>query len=60
VILAPTWVGHGLGGFQGSYFFDLTESYTMGFATAAIAGLLNLLVVGALLLTVRRRVMRVA
>ncbi len=60
VIVAFAWVGHGLGGFQGGYLFDLTGSYTMSFATAAFAGLLNLLVVGALLLTVRRRAIRVA
>jgi predicted MFS family arabinose efflux permease len=55
VILAFGWLGHGLGGFQGGYFFDLTGHYTVSFANAALAGLLNLLLVGALFLTVRRR-----
>ncbi len=55
VIMAFGWLGHGIGGFQGGYFFDVTGSYTSGFANAAFAGLLNLLLVGALLLTVRRR-----
>jgi MFS family permease len=55
VILAFAWLGHGVGGFQGGYFFDLTGSYTVSFANAALAGVVNLLLVGALLLTVRRR-----
>jgi MFS family permease len=55
VILGFAWLGHGLGGFQGGFFFDLTGHYTVSFANAALAGLLNLLVVGMLLLTVRRR-----
>lgn len=55
VILAFAWLGHGVGGFQGGYFFDVTGSYTIGFANAALAGVVNLLLVGALFLTVRRR-----
>jgi MFS family permease len=56
VILGFAWLGHGLGGYQGGFFFDLTGDYTMSFANAALAGMLNLLVVGSLFLTVRRRV----
>ena len=55
VILAFAWLGHGLGGFQGGYFFDLTGHYTVSFANAALAGVVNLLLVGALFLTIRRR-----
>jgi MFS family permease len=55
VILAFAWLGHGVGGFQGGHFFDLTGHYTTGFANAALAGVMNLLLVGALYLTVRRR-----
>jgi MFS family permease len=55
VILSFAWLGHGLGGFQGGFFFDLTGSYTTGFANAALAGVANLLVVGALFLTITRR-----
>jgi MFS family permease len=55
VILGFAWLGHGVGGFQGGFFFDLTGHYTVSFANAALAGVLNLLVVGMLLLTVRRR-----
>ena len=60
VILAFAWLGHGIGGFQGGHTFDMTGSYTSGFANAGFAGLLNLLLVGALLLTVRRRTALVA
>jgi MFS family permease len=55
VILAFAWLGHGLGGFQGGFFFDLTGRYTVGFANAALAGVANVLLLGTLLLTVRRR-----
>jgi len=56
VILAFAWLGHGLGGFQGGYFFDLTATYTVSFANAALAGAANLLILGILLFQVRRRV----
>ena len=55
VILGFAWLGHGLGGFQGGFFFDLTGNYTVSFANAALAGVLNLLIVGMLFLTIRRR-----
>jgi predicted MFS family arabinose efflux permease len=55
VILAFGWLGHGLGGFQGGFFFDLTGRYTLGFANAALAGAANVLLLGTLLLTVWRR-----
>ena len=55
IILAFAWLGHGLGGYQGGLFFDLTGAYTVSFANAALAGVINLLIVGALFLTVRRR-----
>ncbi len=57
VILGFAWLGHGLGGFQGGFFFDLTGHYTVSFANAALAGVLNLLLVGMLFLTVRRRML---
>lgn len=41
------WAGMGLGGYQAGLFFDLTGSYTLPFANAALAGVLNM----ALLLT---------
>ena len=55
VIIAFAWLGHGIGGYQGGLFFDLTGTYNAGFANAALAGVINLLVVGSLYLTVRRK-----
>lgn len=55
VIIAFAWLGHGIGGYQGGLFFDLTGAYNVSFANAALAGVLNLLVVGSLYLTVKRR-----
>jgi predicted MFS family arabinose efflux permease len=56
VILAFAWLGHGIGGYQGGLFYDLTGAYDVSFANAALAGLLNLLVVGSLFVTIRRRI----
>ncbi|MGG5888646.1 MFS transporter [Falsiroseomonas sp. HC035] len=55
VILAFAWLGHGIGGFQGGYFFDLTGAYTVSFANAALAGVVNLLLMGTLFLAIRQR-----
>ncbi len=55
IVLAFAWLGHGLGGFQGGLFYDMTGAYTVTYANAALAGLLNLVLVGALYLTLRRR-----
>ncbi|WP_424812809.1 MFS transporter [Roseococcus sp. YIM B11640] len=55
IILAFGWLGHALGGYQGGLFFDLTGGYTVSFANAAAVGVLNLMVVGSLLLRVRRQ-----
>jgi MFS family permease len=60
VILAFAWLGHGLGGFQGGFFFDLTGNYTVSFANAAFAGMLNVMLLSALFLTVRRRIATMA
>jgi cyanate permease len=49
------WVGHGIGGFQGGYFFDLTSNYTLSYANAALAGIINLVIVGSLFITINRR-----
>jgi MFS family permease len=54
------WGGMGLGGYQGGYCYDLTGSYAASFASAALAGVANLLVLGALALHLRwhRRIAR--
>ena len=49
------WMGHGIGGYQGGFFFDLTGSYTVSYANAALAGVVNLIIVGSLYLTLSRR-----
>lgn len=55
IILAFAWLGHGLGGYQGGLFYDLTGAYALSFANAAFAGMANLLIVGWLFVTIRRR-----
>lgn len=55
VVLAFAYLGHGLGGWQGGFFFDLTGDYSWTFANAALAGIVNLAIVGALWLTISRR-----
>jgi MFS family permease len=48
------WFGHGVGGYQGGLLFDLTDDYTLSFAIAALAGVVNLIVVAALYFTLNR------
>ena len=55
VVSLFAWIGHGVGGYQGGVFFDLTGSYTVTYANAALAGLINLIIVGTLYVTVMRR-----
>lgn len=47
------WFGHANGGYMGGYLFDLTGDYSIAYAIAAGAGLLNLIVVGTLYLKIR-------
>ncbi len=42
------WLGMGLGGYQGGFFFDLTGNYTVSFANAALSGAINLIILAAL------------
>lgn len=49
------WLGHGIGGYQGGYFFDMSGNYTLTYANAALAGIINLVIVGALYMTIARR-----
>ena len=55
VVLAFAYLGHGLGGWQGGFFFDLTGNYSWTYANAALAGILNLAIVSALWLKINRR-----
>jgi predicted MFS family arabinose efflux permease len=53
VVTMLAWGGMGIGGYQGGYCFDLSGSYTASFASAALAGIVNLLLVGGLALHLR-------
>jgi MFS family permease len=55
IVLAFGYMGHGLGGWQGGFFYDLTSAYTWSYANAVLSGLINLSIVGALWWTVTRR-----
>ena len=48
IILAFAWAGHGLGGFLGGAFFDLTLNYELAFLAAAMAGCVNLAILAVL------------
>lgn len=47
-IVAFAWAGHGLGGVVGGHLYDMTASYDLTFAVAALAGVVNLAIVGSL------------
>jgi len=55
IVLAFGYVGHGIGGWQGGFFYDATGDYTWSYANAVIAGFVNLALVGSLLWTISRR-----
>jgi MFS family permease len=48
IVTMFAWFGHAIGGYQGGALYDLTGSYTLAYALAAIAGVLNLIVVSTL------------
>jgi MFS family permease len=55
IVMVFAWLGHGIGGYQGGFFFDLTGGYTVTYANAALAGVINLIIVGSLYVTITRR-----
>jgi MFS family permease len=55
MVMLFAWLGHGIGGYQGGFFFDLTGNYTLTYTNAALAGIINLIIVGSLYVTVHRR-----
>jgi MFS family permease len=57
IVSTAGWIGMGLGSYQAGFFYDITASYLLSFANAAIAGVLNILVVAALI-WYRHRAMR--
>jgi MFS family permease len=48
-------MGMSLGGYLGGLLYDLSGAYPVAYATGALAGLVNLAIVGALLVTTRAR-----
>ena len=60
IVILFGWLGHAIGGYQGGVFFDLTGNYTLSYANAAMAGAINLIIVGSLYVTTVRRRGRLA
>ena len=48
------WFGHAIGGYQGGLLYDLTGAYDAPYALAAVAGVVNLIIVSTLLRRTRR------
>ncbi|MGE3245729.1 MAG: MFS transporter [Beijerinckiaceae bacterium] len=55
VIMAFAFAGHGLGGWQGGFFFDQTGAYTWSYANAAFAGIANVILISGLWIATRQR-----
>jgi MFS family permease len=55
IVTSFAWLGHGLGGYQGGLFYDLTGDYTLSYGNAVLAGVANLIIVGSLYVTIARR-----
>ena len=45
VVATTAWIGMGIGGYQGGYFYDLTGDYTWSYGIGAISGMINLVIV---------------
>lgn len=54
IVLTFAYIGHGLGGWQGGLFYDITGGYFWTYANAAIAGLVNLTLLATLWIVTRR------
>jgi MFS family permease len=48
IVSTTAWIGMGIGSFQAGFFYDLQKSYVLSYGNAALAGIVNLLIVGAL------------
>jgi predicted MFS family arabinose efflux permease len=58
IVSTAGWIGMGLGSYQAGFFYDITASYLLSYANAAIGGILNILTVAALIWYRRHRAMR--
>jgi MFS family permease len=54
VVVGSAWLGMGLGGWHGGHAFDMHGSYTRPYLDAVASGVINLVIVGALLRRVSR------
>ena len=59
IVTLFAWLGHGIGGYQGGFFFDLSGDYYLSYANAAAAGVVNLIIVGSLYITINRRQIKI-
>ena len=48
LVTTMAWLGMGIGGYQGGYFYDVTGDYVLSYANAGIAGAINITIVAAL------------
>ncbi len=55
IVVLFGWIGMGLGAYQGGFFFDLTGDYTFSYLNAALAGVVNLMIIASLLRYVTRK-----
>ena len=51
LVMMVAWAGMASGGYLGGVLFDLSLSYTLAFLLAAMAGVLNLAVIGVFAMT---------
>lgn len=52
------WIGMGLGSYQGGYFYDVSGSYVLSYGIAAIAGIVNIVIIALLMWYRQHRVAR--
>ncbi len=48
IVSTTAWLGMGIGSYQAGYLYDLNHSYILSYGNAAVAGIINLLIVFAL------------
>ena len=49
------WIGMGLGGFLGGYFFDIYGDYNWAFTFAGLSGIINLFILSLFFMNIRKR-----
>lgn len=49
IVSTSAWLGMGIGSYQAGFFYDLNKNYLLSYGNAAIAGLINVLIVLALI-----------